>query len=491
MQSHNASESNSAVRIKTYLSYRQKNPQNLSALEFLKQHCSAQSIDLIYDQEALYAGQSIKRFMDELGSARCVFIFLTPDYFESAYTLYELVTIDQWADMDVRFVFPMRISNDVTAYSRTAIQTFWEKVENKAIRDELANLLETSHGAAWSKVVDAWDNIIKPYLGIRNDSLEFIKAENQSKFVEEFVLAAKSEFMSAIQEENKKLQSKIIFEIADILKKNLIPLDLLAKEIMPVSVTAEAIAQKMITQVADRNAIAVLTNAIREQKKSKNFNEQQWEACHNLASQIGGWLLINSIDPFWWFNHQLKMQQLATKSVSRTYALIHQPYVEVIVSRTVLRDARFQLDKEGKAQPANNGYEIPFFDGVSEDAIATQLLYPIYQDLHQSPNESSIRLAASLTKIEPPSELNRLLNGIKNRAIVRFDSFKKPIYYLMSKETLQLIEKQDWYPVLLKDDLPKYLQFVSFEKNSVQNIDQPHNNQELLIEQYALLLSMK
>ncbi|WP_292993225.1 hypothetical protein [Nitrosomonas sp.] len=96
----------------------------------------------------------------------------------------------------------------------------------------------------------------------------------------------------------------------------------------------------------------------------------------------------------------------------------------------------------------------------------------------------------SITKIEPPSELNKLLKGIKSLANARFSTFGKPIFYLMSSITLELIEKQDWYSELLKDDLPNHLQFVSIKQSSVDNAGQPHNNQELLIEQYAMLLSM-
>lgn len=489
-QNNPTCESANRIPITAYLSYRQDNPHNATALELLEKHCADQGIKLIYDKEAIRLGESIKKFMDELASAQCIFIFLTPNYFESSYTLYEFVTIAQWADLDQRFIFPICVTNDLTNYQTTASREYWD--QTKKIRDELARLLNTTdHENAWKQVETAWSKIVSPYLDKLNVSLDSVDRENQRKIVEKLVEAAKSEFMAAIQEETKKLQSKIKFEITSILKKNLIPLDQLAKEIMPVNATAEAIAEKLITQISDKNAIAIITKAITEKRKSKAFNQQQWEECHYHATQIGGWLLINSVDPFWWFNHQLKMKQLAAKSVTRTYTLTHQPYLEVIVSRSMTRDARFQLDKEGKAQPANNGFEIPFFDGISADAIVTQLLYPIYQDLHQSPNESLTRLPSeSIIKIEPPSELNKLLKGIKSRANVRFSTFEKPIYYLMSSITLELIEKQDWYSELLKDDLPNHLQFVSIKQSSVDNAGQPHNNQELLIEQYAMLLSM-
>ncbi|WP_292993224.1 toll/interleukin-1 receptor domain-containing protein [Nitrosomonas sp.] len=389
-QNNSTSKSANQIPITAYLSYRQRNPHNATALELLEKHCSDQAIQLIYDKEAIHPGESIKKFMDELASARCIFIFLTPDYFESSYTLYELVTIAQWADLDQRLIFPIRVTNDLTDYQTTAPREYWDKTER--IRDKLACLLNTTdHENAWKQVETAWNKIVSPYLEKLNVSLDSVDRESQSKIVEKLVEAAKSEFMAAILEETKKLQSKIKFEITSILKKNLIPLDQLAKEIMPVTATSEAIAEKLITQISDKNAIAIITKAITEKKKSKAFNQQQWEECHYHATQIGGWLLINSVDPFWWFNHQLKMKQLAAKSVTRTYTLTHQPYLEVIVSRSMTRDARFQLDKEGKAQPANNGFEVPFFDGISTDAIVTQLLYPIYQDLHQSPNESLAR----------------------------------------------------------------------------------------------------
>ena len=121
-----------------------------------------QHTKLVYDKLEIKPGESIKAFMDELASARCIFIFLTPDYFESAYTLYELVTIDQWADLDRRFIHPIRVTENMNAYQWTNAKKYW--AENEAIRDELARLLNTDHEAAWQQIEAVWKNIISPYL---------------------------------------------------------------------------------------------------------------------------------------------------------------------------------------------------------------------------------------------------------------------------------------------------------------------------------------
>ena len=127
------------VPILAYLSYRQKNPENTEAIQMLEKQCATCRIDLIYDKKELEEGASIKAFMNEIGAARCVYILLTPAYFESSYTLYELISIHQWAALDKRFVFPNRVTEKVSSYLWTEIECYWQADET--IRNELARLL--------------------------------------------------------------------------------------------------------------------------------------------------------------------------------------------------------------------------------------------------------------------------------------------------------------------------------------------------------------
>ena len=474
MQSHNASESIPSVQVKAYLSYRQKNPHNSSALELLKQHCSAQSIDLIYDQEALYSGDSIKRFMDELGSARCVFIFLTPDYFESAYTLYELVTIEQWADLDRRFIHPIRITDDMNAYQWTKLQAHWR--DNETTRNALADLLGTiDHESAWQQIEKAWKNIVEPYLDKIHVSLQ---QSDPNTAIAEFVASEWVSIQLAIVKEQASLHKRITQEITEILKTNFVSLDKLAREMgLSPGITAEDFGKYLGDSGEIIKAIAVITRVLREsRKKIGASNSEQWEECHTQATQICGWLLLNSVDRIWWFNHQLRMKQLAKKSISRTYSLAYPPYVEVIISRDLLRQAEFELDAKGNVQPANGGHNLMLFDGVSTEATEIQLLVPIYKCFR---NPQSY-----------PTDLNELLNEIYFRSKSEFKVRQKPIYYLMTNETLQLFERQPWYQEMSLR-LAEYIQFICFNQQQSSDGSSPCDDPRSLLDQYATLLSLR
>lgn len=474
MQSHNANESIPSVHVKAYLSYRQNNPHNPSALELLKQHCNAQSIDLVYDQAALQPGDSIKRFMDELGSARCVFIFLTPDYFESAYTLYELVTIDQWANLERRFIHPIRITDDLNAYQWTKLQEHWR--DNEATRNALANLLGIiDHESAWQQIEKAWKNIVGPYLNKVHASLQ---QSDPNKAISEFVASEWVSIQLDIVKEQASLHKKITQEITEILKTNFVSLDKLAREMgLSPGITAEDLGKYLGESGEIVKAIAVITRVLREsRKKIGASNSEQWEECHTQATQICGWLLLNSVDRIWWFNHKFRMEQLAKKSISRTYSLAYPPYVEVIISKDLFQQAEFELDAKGNVQPANGGHNLMLFDGFSEKATAIQLLVPIYKCFR---NPQSY-----------PTDPNELLNEIYFRSKSEFEVRQKPIYYLMTNETLQLFESQPWYPEM-SQRLADYIQFICFNQQQFSDDSSPCDDPRSLLDQYATLLSLR
>ena len=91
--------------IHAYLPYRCKESRDIREREKLATLCTKQDISLRYDQNETEEGDSLTEFMQELTSARCIFLFLSPEYFQSAYTLFELVRISEWVDLDQRFYF--------------------------------------------------------------------------------------------------------------------------------------------------------------------------------------------------------------------------------------------------------------------------------------------------------------------------------------------------------------------------------------------------
>jgi hypothetical protein len=471
-QNNPTSESANQIPITAYLSYRQRNPQNANALELLDKHCSDQAIQLIYDKEAIHPGESIKKFMDELASARCIFIFLTPDYFESSYTLYELVTIAHWADFDQRFIFPIRVTSDLTAYQVTATRNYWDQTER--IRDELARLLGTDHENAWKQVETAWNKIVSSYLDKHNDSLE---SGDQNAILEKKVNEVFKSIEFVIDEEHELLHQKIKSEVTAILNSGFLSLNRLAREMgFETGVTAEKIVHLWLQKETVEDAIIELTRVVQE-KLDEISNLEKKKECHYQAVQIGGWLLINSVDRNWWFNHQLRMKQLSKKSISQVYSLAHPPYIEVIVSRSLLQQAKFRLNDEGHVQSANSGHDLTLlFDGVSPEATEIQLLAPIYKDLHKSDRY--------------PTDLQSLRDQIYNRAKARFNVNRRPIYYLVSTTTLRLFENQSWFPEM-SQRIAEYLQFICINHAAESNSQKPYNgNPASLLDQFAVLLSL-
>ena len=127
--------------INAYLSYRCNIDRDTQARDKLKALCSKPNITLRYDESETGEGDSLIKFMEDLTSARCVFLFLSPEYFQSAYTLFELIRINEWADLDSRFILPLRVCNNIIDKYRTAAKEFWFSKQAEADRDKLADML--------------------------------------------------------------------------------------------------------------------------------------------------------------------------------------------------------------------------------------------------------------------------------------------------------------------------------------------------------------
>jgi len=161
--------------INAFLSYRHRNPNAIQARDCLKQLClDSEEITLLYDEDVTKEGDNLIHFMEDLVDARCVFIFIDPDYFHSSYTLFELISISEQVGFDKRFVHPVRLSEDMVTYTRTEAKTFWNDAKNEKIRVELGRLLEKTNrlngheldnfDAMWDRVDQAWTKLVTGYL---------------------------------------------------------------------------------------------------------------------------------------------------------------------------------------------------------------------------------------------------------------------------------------------------------------------------------------
>lgn len=469
--------SENAVKIHAFVSYRHKHPDDIDARDKLEQICANAGIVLIYDKNGTEEGSSLITFMKDLSAARCVFLFLSPAYFQSAYTLYELVSLHKQAELDRRFIRPVRVSIDMVTYQRTAAEQYWKKDES--IRQELSRLLKQSdHEEVWKCIVAAWDAIVFPFLDELHTALENGKPE--------FILNKEVEALQkAIRIEKEKatwnLQQKVISEVVYILKKQRIPIDRLASECnLPPTATPDEIAKHLVETQKPMvgRALGILTKISLQQEKQLAAFPERWNDYLFDIEQVSGWLLITSVDPSWWFLNEIRMKRAVSEGITNAFSLEHPAYIEVIISRDLLQQANYCLDEYGEIRPGSNTYDIMLFDAVSKDATDIALLSEIYKDLRRAERT--------------PQDVQQLLKSIQLTARSLHTSRDgRVIYYIVSKSYLDLLQTRDWF-VETERKLAGYLQFVCCESQPSPYDQQPcQEEQDLLLDQVANILRLR
>ncbi|SEQ78859.1 TIR domain-containing protein [Nitrosomonas sp. Nm51] len=463
--------------IHIFLSYRQKNPDDIKARDMLAALCTKHGFKLIYDENTLGEGENLTRFMNDLGSARCVLILLSPEYFKSAYTLYELIRIYENADLDRRFIFPLRATADMSAYVKTGAKNdCWLKSE--AVRNELCSRLkENDESAVWECVLDAWDAIVGKNLDTVTPSLE----QNGPEEVLEAKLATVRETIDkAIADEHELLCKRIQSELTFFLEEHNIPLKHLKHRLglLPgtdIEELAEVLVEK---QVSD--AIGAITGVITNQEAQLKQDNRWYEALSD-AEQICGWLLIGSVDPVWWFHHQLKMKHIGKTDIRNQLILEHHAYAEVIISRSILRNASFRLDKNKAVPSIDAEINLMVVFDASKDALGQQFLSDIYKDLcdkNKGPNDTD----------------EMIVDEVYGRAYAIYKSKGRPVCYLLSRDILNQFEQQSWY-AYARQKLTGYLQFVYCDipprDEALKTMPSSLEEQEGLIGQIGYLLSLR
>lgn len=459
-----------------FLSYRQ-NPEDLQAREILAQLCKQQEFELIYDEKALQENDNLNRFMNNLGSARCVLILLSPEYFKSAFTLYELIRIHEIADLDKRFVFPLRATEDMSVYVKThAKNDCWLKHE--AVRNELCGKLnEQDEDAVWARVLKAWDAIIAPNLNTVTSSIEDIGPEGVLKAKLD---AVRNKFIEEIDAEHKALRKTIEFEIAFFLNKKNIPLNYLRHRLKSgqeadIHVLAEKLVEK---QVSD--AIGMITGVVTDQETQLK-NDGRWSDALFDAEQICGWLLIGSVDCYWWFHQQLKLKHAEKTDIKNHLTLENHAYAEVIISRSIPRNASFRLDKNKAVPSIDAEINLMAVFDASDDALNKHLLSDIYKDLfgeNRGPTDTD----------------EMIVDKVYGLAYAKYKEKGKPVCYLLSRDILEQMEKQSWYSYARKK-LTGYLQFIYCNIHSrdeaLQTMPSSTEEQDGLLGQIGYLLSLR
>ena len=458
--------------IHAYLSYRCKEARDRAARDRLEVLCSETNITLRYDESETEEGDSLIEFMEDLTSARCVFLFLSPEYFQSAYTLYELIKINEQADLDKRFIIPLRLSEAMVDKYRTQAKQFWFSPQAEADRNKLADLLkEVNHEVLWQRIDAAWESIVKPYVNDKHASLESPKGDEA---LDELLRKTQAAITDAINKSTNILHTTLKDRIKAILdQKNINADDMFRNELglFP----SEDIVTKLVTETKVSEAIAILTRVVENKKVLLVNNPAIWTACFYDAIQLCGWLLLNSVDPAWWFCNEVKLKNIAKTSISSSFSLQDRNYIEIVISRSLFKNARYTLGKNNQPKPASHQkHDVMCFDAQSS-ATKEALLTGIYRDI-----------------VGEPSGNIDLLSKIVLRAKTHHKTEKgKFIYYLVKSEYLKVLQNASWYPEV-QVQLAGYLQFICCDQPAKPNERSASvEDQEQLLDQIANLLSLE
>jgi hypothetical protein len=247
---------------------------------------------------------------------------------------------------------------------------------------------------------------------------------------------------------------------------------------LDLSAIATDIAAYLVEKQGVGQAIGLLAEVSLElDKKKPESLKEQWEDYLTDVEQLCGWLLINSVDPEWWLQHEASLQSTAQGSVTRSLSLDTQAYVEVIISRSLLQQARYSLDEYGDPVPASSVHDPMVFDGHTVGASDIQILSEIFKQLRRVDSA--------------PQDVDRLLADIQKtaRALSKRQG-GRPIYYIVSNDYLDILKGLACYPKL-EEKLAGCVQFICCVQSSLDELSPSSEDQGSLLEDLAVILRLK
>lgn len=274
------------------------------------------------------------------------------------------------------------------------------------------------------------------------------------------------------------LAQKIIAEIHPVIAGNTDLLAGLVKEIqLAATATAPQVAKHLVQELTIGEAIGSLATVSLDLEQPLLAKQERWQNYLHDVEQVCGWLLINSLDDEWWFNNE---QCAAFHRLTHELPLDEQAFVEIIISRNLVQQARYGLDGEGNLVPTNASRinDTLLFDAITPDASYTQLLSLIYKDLRRSPTS--------------PQNIGILLEEIGKTAKKLYERRKnKVIYYLVSSQYLDALKNSAEHFQNLEQQLNGYVQFICCVANTSSNISASKEDQASLLEDVAIILRLK
>ena len=460
------------MKPRAFLSYRHDFPAEKAAKDVLVQALNnQQNVELIFDKSVTEVGDCVVEFMDELIAARCVYLFISEDYFKSAYTLYELISIVEHPEADNKIILPICLSSEMlSVYDFQQIKDYWDShPEIYTVMDHLLchqagpQSISLDSEALWARVNKAWLKLIFPYL---NTLWEAESLGNVDSLINQSVteLSEKvTEQSNAIASHHRGILKKQIIRLLDYhpsfvrrLARELgQPQEAQTSELINILVSDSGVADQSIGHI---NAAAVNFRQI------YGKDSIEWKDAFQDIQQVCGYLLLNCINPHWWFNHELELGlQMQQSVVGSGYKLEDSAFVEVVISKELITEATppspsyIINDSSGKVVPKQKnisaGYDNMLFDGVSERAVAVTLLGEIHQDL--------------LRSTSPPEDIQSLISDINDRAVsIKNASQQRPVYYIVSAKYLKELTQQTWFPEF-QEKLKGKLQFICCNEDTM------------------------
>ncbi|PPC89426.1 MAG: hypothetical protein CTY34_11475 [Methylobacter sp.] len=281
---------------------------------------------------------------------------------------------------------------------------------------------------------------------------------------------------ASIEEITEKLCEKLIREIEHTFKSGKIPFPELNKVLqLDIKVTNSEIAKYLINDVSAGKAIGSFFKLATELEAKWSANHPElWENFLTDVEQVCCWLLLKSVNPDWWFEYESRI--VNNDGITNQFSLDNAAYVEVIISRWLLKLPQYSLNKANEARPSHD-FDVLLFDAASQDASDIQLLSEIYKDLRRGG--------------EPPQNVEKLLKAIEKTARSTHQDLGKPIYYLVTQEYLELLKSRAWFAEA-EMQLASHLQFICCDFKSDQTDHNPcSEDQDLLLEKIASILRMR
>ncbi|MCH9698332.1 MAG: toll/interleukin-1 receptor domain-containing protein, partial [Gammaproteobacteria bacterium] len=300
-------DGNTTIPIQIYLSYRCKHEDSIAAREILEQRCTEAGFKLVYDESSTRQGDSLIEFMDDLVSARFVFLFLTPDYFQSAWCMYELIHLHENAHQDLYHItLPFNLSAKMSLKVKQQVERFWNSDDNIA-KDERAFLAEQIKlngndtqfkQDIWQRIETAWNELIQPFLETRQD---WLQPGTRDTVLSEQI----SKLSGQLDEEISKFHHKFTNDLSIELKKHFKP-DKLRKALqaeLQVE-TADNLAYKLLNAPNVFTAITTIIRVVKNLQRDPSAHDD-WGEWYVHGEDLCALLLLNSVDKTWWYQNQL------------------------------------------------------------------------------------------------------------------------------------------------------------------------------------------